>query len=104
MPCSAQMSYVGPPLSQGALRMLVHGSPQPNFTMVLQVIDVKEIQAAGGAGGTPRYRLIVSDGVNTQQAILGTQLNDMVTSSHVVPLCVVTVKECAPSWPLSPSA
>lgn len=95
--------YAGPPLSQGALRALVHGPPQPNYTMVLQVIDVKEIQAAGGGSGPPRFRLIVSDGVNTQQAILGTQLNELVSSNVVVPLAVVYVEECAPSWPLSRS-
>ena len=85
-----------PSLSQGALRSLVHGAPQANFEMVLQVLDVKEIQ--GAAWGRPAlFRVFLSDGVNTQVAFLGTQLNEMVTSNHVVPLGVVVVEECVPS-------
>ena len=86
---------VPPSLSQGALRSLVHGAPQPNFEMLLQVLDVKEMQGVGG--GPPRFRVILSDGVNMQQAILDTQLNEMVTSNHVVPLGLVVVEECVPA-------
>jgi replication factor A1 len=89
--------YNGPPLSRGSLRALVGGATE--LHPVLQVIDVKQIGAAGGGGGAPaaeRFRLIMSDGEHYQQAMLATQLNELVKRGEVVRHSVVRVDECVP--------
>ncbi len=89
--------YNGPPLSRGAVRALVGGATE--LRPVLQVMDVKQIGAAGApaAPAAERFRLIVSDGEHYQQAMLATQLNDLVKRGDVSKNCVVRVEECAPA-------
>lgn len=48
---------------------------------MVQLLEVKQI--AGNGGSPPRYRLIISDGVHFMQAMLATQLNDLVTNGQV---------------------
>ena len=87
------MAYHGPPLSRGAVRAVVNGSP--DLHPVLQVIDVKKIGAANaGPTAADRYRLVLSDGENYQQAMLATQLNDLVLSGGVKKNTVIRVDEC----------
>jgi hypothetical protein len=89
--------YHGPALSRGTLRCLVTGTGAVNFPITLQVVDVKQIGAQGAAAGQgERFRLIVSDGENYQQAMLATQLNDLVNSGEIINFTVVQVQECAP--------
>ena len=87
------MAYHGPPLSRGAVRAVVNGSP--DLHPVLQVIDVKKIAAANAGPGTPeRYRLVLSDTENYQQAMLATQLNDLVVSGAIKKNTIIRVDEC----------
>lgn len=58
---------------------------------VLQVIDIKHLPAAGGGPG--RYRLVVSDSQYYQQAMLATQLNELVSSGTISPFCIIRVTE-----------
>jgi replication factor A1 len=52
-----------------------------NSKPLVQVLDIKLI----GAGAQPkeRYRVLLSDAVSSQHAMLATQLNDRVTSGRV---------------------
>eukprot|EP00898_Chlorokybus_atmophyticus_P002303 jgi/Chlat1/3073/Chrsp21S03384 len=64
------------------------------FKPYVQVIDVKRIGAAGGAGNpTERYRLQLSDGQYSQQGMLATQLNHHVQSNAVKPGTVLQLDE-----------
>ena len=85
-------TYDGPPLSRGALRAMVCGAAA-DLQPVLQVVDVKPIGSFFGAP-TERFRLILSDGEHYQQAMLATQLNDLIKDGEVDRLNVVRMDEC----------
>lgn len=57
----------------------------------VQVLSVKTV----GQGTSPneRYRIILSDGVHFIQAMLATQLNDMVASNQLTKNCIATVEK-----------
>merc|ERR1711871_125931 len=59
---------------------------------VVQVLDVKKLGAQGGTGA-PRYRLVLSDGVHYQQAMLATQLNDTIDMENLKPNTLVKLDE-----------
>eukprot|EP00624_Nannochloropsis_granulata_P004215 evm.model.NODE_31173_length_31272_cov_26.593374.2 len=73
---------------QALLRAIASGSPKfflVKFNPCVQVVDVKKIQPnPGQSTGQDRYRLIISDGTHYQQAMLATQLNELVTSNQIV--------------------
>ena len=51
----------------------------PNFSPVLQVINIKDVNSGRGDPSQPaRYRLVLSDGQNHVQGMLATQLNSKV--------------------------
>ena len=76
-------------LTAGAVQRVHNGDTTSSPTM--QIIDVKRIGGQGGA--QERYRLVISDGVHYQQAMLATQLNEMVSEGKVETRCVVQLKE-----------
>ncbi len=88
------MAYVGPQPHRGAVRQLVNGAT--NLHPVLQVIDVKLFGTAAGqaANTSERFRLIVSDGEHYQQAMLATQLNELIKTNQVQKGSVVQIDEC----------
>ena len=47
----------------------------------------------GNPGANERYRLVLSDSRYTQQAMLATQLNEMVRDKRVVTNCVVRLTD-----------
>jgi len=85
-------------LTRGAVEAIHKGT---NVTSpVLQVMDVKKILGPNGQATTPeRYRLMISDGEHFQQAMLATQLNDLVKDGgspadrKLVPKCVIRLHE-----------
>jgi len=77
-------------LTQGAIEKIYNSSGDGNGAIV-QVLDVKRIN--GNNGGAQRYRLVVSDGIHYQQAMLATQLNDMVANDQVKQHCLVKLSE-----------
>jgi len=86
-------------LSSGAVSRIFNGNPNEEAT--LQVLNVKKIQSnapAGGAGGNQpeRYRLVVSDGVHFMQAMMATQMNDLVSDrgGKLEQHSLIHVKEC----------
>lgn len=59
-----------------------------NLKPLLQVLDIKPI-----GGGQERYRLLLSDGASTQNAMMATQLNDRVKNGQVRKGSVVQLVE-----------
>jgi len=61
---------------------------------IVQVIDLKVIGTATTANNPGRrYRLIISDGVHFQQAMLATQLNTLVTEERLQNLGIIRMEE-----------
>lgn len=61
---------------------------------VVQVIDLKVIGTPSTANNTGRrYRLIISDGVHFQQAMLATQMNTLVAEERLQNLGIIRMEE-----------
>ncbi|CAM6086985.1 unnamed protein product [Calypogeia fissa] len=77
------------PLTHNAIQILINGDV--DLRPVLQVMDIRQI---GNAQSTQeRFRLVLSDGVCVQQAMLATQLNEFVKSKEVVRGTIVQLVE-----------
>lgn len=72
-------------LTEGAIAMLSDRESQQNTDLkpVLQVMDVRLVNTQNHTNATERYRLLLSDGVNTQQGMLATQRNELVNSKRL---------------------
>ncbi|KAG8450780.1 hypothetical protein GDO86_003156 [Hymenochirus boettgeri] len=76
-----------PRLSEGAIGAILDGdsSSKP----ILQVINIRPINTANGP---PRYRLLMSDGLNTLSSfMLATQLNTLVDNNLLATNCICEV-------------
>lgn len=61
---------------------------------IVQVIDLKVIGTPSTANNTGRrYRLIISDGVHFQQAMLATQMNTLVAEERLQNLGIIRMEE-----------
>lgn len=61
---------------------------------IVQVIDIKKIQGPNGQMTQPeRFRLVVSDGLHFQQAMVATQLNNLIQSQTITNRCIVRLDE-----------
>jgi replication factor A1 len=79
-------------LSAGAIKAMYQNATVQN--PVVQVIDIKKILSGNPVPNQPeRFRLVISDGVNYQQAMLATQLNNLIKDDSIVVNCVVKLKE-----------
>ncbi|WWC62468.1 uncharacterized protein I303_105064 [Kwoniella dejecticola CBS 10117] len=71
------------PLTAGFCELVFNSADAPEgVTPILQVLSVKKINAPG-ATGQDRYRLILSDGKHFIQAMIATQLNNLVDSKEL---------------------
>ncbi|GIX74979.1 replication protein A 70 kDa DNA-binding subunit [Caerostris extrusa] len=78
-----------PQLSTGAINRILNG--EDVASAVLQILGCKKIPGAGN----DRYRLLISDGVTgCPFAMLGTQLNHMVTNKELEKFTIVRVDKC----------
>ncbi|XP_053313074.1 replication protein A 70 kDa DNA-binding subunit [Spea bombifrons] len=76
-----------PQLSEGAIGGILQGDSVSK--PILQVINIRPINTATGP---PRYRLLMSDGVNTLSSfMLATQLNSLVDSNLLATNCVCQI-------------
>ena len=85
-----------PPLSRGCISALVAGQAM-GFPLTLQVMEIKQIGAAATGNNPQRFRLLLNDGYNGHQAMLATQLNDLVNSGTLKNHSVVSITECVRS-------
>lgn len=74
-------------LTEGAIATLSSGewNQNPDLKPVLQVLDVRKVNAQNPSGSTAtdRYRLLLSDGTHSQQGMLATQRNELVLSNRL---------------------
>ncbi|KAG8590178.1 hypothetical protein GDO81_006669 [Engystomops pustulosus] len=76
-----------PKLSEGAIAAILQGDSSSKPT--LQVINIRPINTANGP---PRYRLLMSDGLNTLSSfMLATQLNSLVDDNLLATNCICQV-------------
>ncbi|MEE6469175.1 hypothetical protein FKM82_008528 [Ascaphus truei] len=76
-----------PRLSEGAIANILTGESVSKPT--LQVINIRPISTANGP---PRYRLLMSDGMNTLSSfMLATQLNSLVDDNRLATNCICQV-------------
>ncbi|XP_075445419.1 replication protein A 70 kDa DNA-binding subunit [Ascaphus truei] len=76
-----------PRLSEGAIANILKGESVSKPT--LQVINIRPISTANGP---PRYRLLMSDGMNTLSSfMLATQLNPLVDDNRLATNCICQV-------------
>ncbi|XP_031399719.1 replication protein A 70 kDa DNA-binding subunit A-like [Punica granatum] len=82
-------------LTAGAIRKICDrqlvGDSEPK--PVLQVTDVKSVLGANIRNPNQRYRMILSDGVNSHQGLLTTQLNHLVDSGHLQKSSIIRLNE-----------
>jgi replication factor A1 len=78
-------------LSAGAVKAM-YASQQVSQPTV-QVIDIKKVQSQANQQNQERYRLIISDGVNYQQAMLGTQQNALIKDGKIETNCIVRLTD-----------
>ncbi|KAF8077769.1 hypothetical protein FPV67DRAFT_1775138 [Lyophyllum atratum] len=73
-------------LTAGSCHRLSNASPDDddlfNGPHTVQFLSIKKVNS-GNAGGTDRFRIIMSDGINFLQAMLATQLNSMVNDQTI---------------------
>ena len=73
-------------LSKGVLKKIVEGSPDEDLWQtphILQLLSVRQVAGPREGQGVVRYRLIVSDGEYYTQAMLATQLNELVENHQL---------------------
>ncbi|XP_044142942.1 replication protein A 70 kDa DNA-binding subunit [Bufo gargarizans] len=76
-----------PKLSEGAIAAILQGDT--SCKPILQVINTRPINTANGP---PRYRLLMSDGLNTLSSfMLATQLNSLVDENRLAANCICEV-------------
>ena len=75
-----------PELSSGVILRLSNPEDKSeellNSKPVLQILSVKKVGPAPGPGNSDRYRIIVSDGEHFLQAMLATQLNNIIEEAQ----------------------
>ena len=64
-----------------------------DYLPIVQVIAIKKIQAKNQQNTIDRYRLVISDSQYYQQAMLGMQLNELVTSQQLTTSCIVQLDD-----------
>lgn len=72
-------------LTKQALRALNQGATKDNFKPQLQILDIKLL-------GTTRYRVVISDGEDFSQAMIGGTCQDLFKNNLVSQYQIVTLK------------
>ncbi|VDB82701.1 unnamed protein product [Peniophora sp. CBMAI 1063] len=93
---------MAPPLTEGILEKLVVVDPKDQIWESTPTVQFLSIKLVGNSNGTPapadadrpdRYRIIVSDGKHFLQAMLATQLNDMVQTNAIGKNTIATIEK-----------
>eukprot|EP01104_Vermistella_antarctica_P004477 TRINITY_DN1491_c0_g2_i3.p1 TRINITY_DN1491_c0_g2~~TRINITY_DN1491_c0_g2_i3.p1 ORF type:complete len:391 (-),score=145.22 TRINITY_DN1491_c0_g2_i3:47-1135(-) len=78
-------------LTNGAVSGMQNGNAVQE--PVVQVLEIKQIQAQSNNSAPVRYRLNISDGVHSHVAMLATKLNDLVNNNQLVVNSIIKVCE-----------
>jgi replication factor A1 len=76
-------------LTRDAIQLILAG--QTDLQAVVQVTDIRPI--GNQSGPQERFRLALTDGSQTQQAMLATQLNDFVKTGRVKKNSILMLQE-----------
>lgn len=81
-------------ISRGAISLIYTEGATHSYPVV-QVVELKKItqQSAPSANAAPRYRLAISDGTHFQQAMLATQLNNLIAQETLALNTLVKLKD-----------
>ena len=77
-------------VTEGAIRRVLND--EKGFNPVLQVQNIKGLTAAGQSAPA-RYRLLLTDGKDTIQAMLATTKNQLVVEGHIQNYCTIKCTE-----------
>ncbi|CAA3016033.1 replication A 70 kDa DNA-binding subunit A-like [Olea europaea subsp. europaea] len=81
-------------LTEGAISMLARGDVQATeIKPVLQVSDVRLVNTQNQNSNNERYRILLSDGLFLQQAMLATQKNELVRTDKLQKGSIVQLTE-----------
>ena len=90
---SLTMSAYPGHLSQGSIVAINNNNADSSTVKpFLQILDVKKIPNTN-TNQADRYRLVISDGLHYQQAMLATQLNSLIDRSILKQYCIVHLTE-----------
>ncbi|KAI3831046.1 hypothetical protein MKW92_019847 [Papaver armeniacum] len=79
-------------LTQNAIAMICNGGFQgDDLKPIVQVVDIKLISSNNTTA--ERYRMVISDGVHTQQGMLATQKNELVHSGQLQTNSIVELSQ-----------
>lgn len=93
---------MAPPLTEGILEQLLVVDPKDPIWESTPTLQLLSIKLVGSANTTPapadgdrpdRYRIIISDGKHFLQAMLATQLNDMVQTNMIGKNTIATIEK-----------
>ncbi|KAF5183203.1 Replication protein a subunit, partial [Thalictrum thalictroides] len=81
-------------LTSNAISMICTGQIKgDDVNPVLQVVDLKQLNAGSNQNSAERYRVVLSDGFNSQQGMLATQMNFLVQSNKLKKGSVVELSQ-----------
>ena len=79
-------------LSSGCIRAIYQG--QEPKQPIVQIIDIKKIQGPSGQQNQQeRFRLVISDGSHFQQAMVSTQLNELIHTQTIATQSLVRLDD-----------
>ena len=93
---------MAPPLTEGILEQLLSVDPKDPIWESTPTLQFLSIKLVGNGNGKPapadsdrpdRYRIIISDGKHFLQAMLATQLNDMVQTNAIGKNTIATIEK-----------
>lgn len=80
-------------LTHNAISTMMADNNRPDQPRpILQVLDIRKIGQQNG-NSAERYRVVLSDGQFLQQAMLATQLNELITSQQLEIFSIVRVDD-----------
>ncbi|KAG9315620.1 hypothetical protein JVU11DRAFT_3262 [Chiua virens] len=84
-----------PQLSAGICTRLNDASPDEIDSLgsgfTVQLLSIKKVSQQTSTANIDRYRIIISDGVHFVQAMLATQLNDLVASGRIIKNSIIVI-------------
>jgi hypothetical protein len=79
-------------LTQGAVAKIVSGVSEPGFQPILQVTTVRNIPS-NSAGGPPRWKVQLTDGVGSATAMLSTQIAQLAECGELTDNCLLQLTD-----------
>ena len=79
-------------LTRGALQKILTSANEPNFQPIVLVKNARNIPS-NAAGGPARWKIVVTDGVDTATAMLATQLAALAECGELSDNCLLQLTD-----------